>query len=115
MNYRRTLKYLKYASREQKNTYASQNMPGVKEKYGYNDPENVCREEGYDECKEKLIRDDVRDLESIFGCLDLDGSDSDENRSEDEIQHNADPEVYHCHVKSVGALGSIPQCQDKTG
>ena len=115
MNYRRTLKYSKYASGEQKNTYTCQNMPGVEEKYGYNDPENVCREKGHDECKEELIRNNVRDLESILGCLNLDRSDGDENGSEDEIQHNADPEVYHCHVKSIGALWAIPQCQDKTG
>ena len=51
----------------------------------------------------------------MFGCLDLDGSDSDENRSEDEIQHDADPEIYHCHVEFVGALRAIAQRQDKTG
>ena len=51
----------------------------------------------------------------MFGCLDLDGSDSDENRSEDEIQHNSDPKIYHCHVEFVGALRAIAQRQDKTG
>ena len=115
MNYRRTLECSEYASGKQRNTYACQNMPGVEEKDGYNDPENICREQRHNECKEELIRDDIRNLESIFGCLDLDGSDSDKNRSEDEIQHNADPEVYHCHVEFVGPLGAIAQCQDKTG
>ena len=90
-------------------------MPGVEEKDGNDDPENVCRKERHDECKEELIRDNVRNLESMFGCLNLDGSDSDENRGEDEIQHNSDPKIYHCHVESVGPLRAIAQRQDKTG
>ena len=90
-------------------------MPWVKEEDGDDDPENICRKERHDECEEKLIRVNVRDLESMFGCLDLDGPDSDENRSEDEIQHNSDPKIYHCHVEFVGALRAIAQRQDKTG
>lgn len=60
-------------------------MPGVEEKDGYDDPENIGRSERHDEYKKEMIRDNVRDLECMFGRLDLDGSDSDENRSEDEI------------------------------
>ena len=115
MNCRRKLSKFGHASGEQRNTYAGEDMPGVEEEDGDDDPENICRKERHDECKEKLIRVDVRDLESMFGCLDLDGSDSDENRSEDEIQHNSDPKIYHCHVEFVGALRAIAQRQDKTG
>ena len=47
-------------------------MPGVEEKDRYDDPENICREQRHDECKEESIRVNVRDFECMCGCLDLD-------------------------------------------
>ena len=47
-------------------------MPRVEEQDGYDDPENICREERHDKGKEELIRDNVGNLERMFGGLDLD-------------------------------------------
>lgn len=57
--------------------------------------------------------DEVCDREFLVLSVDLDRADSDEDRSEDEIKHDTDPEIYHGHVEPVGALGPVPQCQDE--
>lgn len=71
MNYRRQLDKFEHARGEQRNAYAGHNMPGVEEKDRYDDPENICREQRHDECKEESIRVNVRDFECMCGCLDL--------------------------------------------
>lgn len=42
------------------------------------------------------------------------GFDSDEDGSENQIYHDANPEINHGHVKFIRSLGTIPESQDKT-
>ena len=94
-------------------TYGGEEMPWVEEEERDDKPQDVRWEEGYDEGEKQLIMHDVRCFECMVFCLDLDWSNSDEDRREDQVEHDSDPEVHHGHVEFVGSLRPISQSEDE--
>lgn len=85
-------------------------MPGVEEQERYNEPHDVRRRQRDDQGEEERIVDEVCDCEFLVLGVDLNRADGDEDGSEDQIEHDTDPEIYHGHVEPVRALGPISQC-----
>lgn len=90
-------------------------MPGLEEEKGYDKVQDVCRQERNDKCEEQLVFVKVRERELIVRCLDLDRSNCDEDRCEDQIHHHTRPKVNLCHVEFVRSLRSITQSEYEAG
>lgn len=50
----------------------------------------------------------------MISGFNLYGANGDENGCEDQIYHDADPEIYHGHIKLIRTLGSVPQGKHET-
>lgn len=56
----------------------------------------------------------IRDLEVVICCFYLYRSHRYEDCGKDQVYHDANPEIYHRHVKLIGTLRSITQGKNKT-
>ncbi len=93
---------------------AGEHVPWVEKEKGSDEPNDICRAQRDNQSQKLLVLEEISEMKPVIIVnFFFDGYDGNIDKGEDEVYHDANPEVDYPHVEFVRALRTITEGQDK--